>query len=417
MTAEDRDKIQFLINKGARILDPGSVDIGEDVNPDRISGDRVTIYPGCRIYGNNTMIMEGATIGFEGPVTIVNCHLGPGVELRGGFFRQSLFLDRVMVGSGAQIRKSCILEEEASCAHNVGLKQTILFPFVTLGSLINFCDCLMSGGTGRGYHSEVGSSYIHFNFTPNQDKATPSLIGDVPRGVMINQPPIFLGGQGGLMGPSRIGFGSVIAAGTIFRRDSMEGGKLLLGGVIRRKELPLYPGLYRKVKQKTIHNINYIANLIALKDWYHHLRPIFYSGGALHQELLQAGIGILDQAIEERVHRLTVFAEKMLVSAEIYSRNMKSETISEVILRKKQLFSARHQIEELLLSARQREFNKESRDNFLTEVEQIHRLNGGRYIEKIKNLPPGCVEKGTEWLQGVVDEVTGEVLEIIPAFI
>ena len=82
----------------------------------------------------------------------------------------------------------------------------------------------MSGGTDGKNHSEVGSSYIHFNYTPNQDKATPSLIGDVPAGVMLNQPPIFLGGQGGLVGPVRIGHGTVIAAGTIYRKDCPEGG-------------------------------------------------------------------------------------------------------------------------------------------------------------------------------------------------
>jgi UDP-N-acetylglucosamine/UDP-N-acetylgalactosamine diphosphorylase len=42
------------------------------------------------------------------------------------------------MGLGAQVREACILEEQASAAHCVGLKQTILFPFVTLGSLINF---------------------------------------------------------------------------------------------------------------------------------------------------------------------------------------------------------------------------------------------------------------------------------------
>lgn len=53
----------------------------------------------------------------------------------------------------------------------------------------------MAGGTSRKDHSEVGSSYIHFNYTPDGDKTTPSLICDVPRGVMLNQPPIFLGRQ------------------------------------------------------------------------------------------------------------------------------------------------------------------------------------------------------------------------------
>ena len=36
-------------------------------------------------------------------------------------------------------------------------------------------------------HTEVGSRFIHFNFTPrgqSGDKATPSLIGDVARGVL-----------------------------------------------------------------------------------------------------------------------------------------------------------------------------------------------------------------------------------------
>jgi len=108
--------------------------------------------------------------------------IGPGVELKGGYCRSSLFLDGAAVGSGAQVREGCILEEGARGGHCVGLKQTILFPFVTLGSLVNFCDCLMAGGTGKKDHSEVGSSYIHFNYTPEQDKANPSLIGDVPQG-------------------------------------------------------------------------------------------------------------------------------------------------------------------------------------------------------------------------------------------
>ncbi len=99
--------------------------------------------------------------------------------------------------------------------------------FVTLGSLVNFCDCLMAGGTSRKDHSEVGSSYIHFNFTPDGDKATASLFGDVPRGVMLDRPPIFLGGQGGTVGPVSLGYGTVVAAGSILRHDVLKDGKLV----------------------------------------------------------------------------------------------------------------------------------------------------------------------------------------------
>ena len=164
------------------------------------------------------------------------------------------------MGSAAHVRPGTLLEEEAGGAHAVGLKQTIFLSFVTAGSLINFCDGLMAGGTSRKNHSEIGSSYIHFNFTPHQDKATPSLIGDVPRGVMLDQPPIFLGGQGGLVGPVRIAYGTVIPAGTICRQDilrrrglfaapeALESGAHFCGGRLPRHQpdRDQQPDLHRK---------------------------------------------------------------------------------------------------------------------------------------------------------------------------
>ncbi len=209
--------VERLLARGVRMPNPFSVDVGEEVDPERISTNGVVLYTGTKISGAKTLISSGAKLGCEAPVTVADCRLGRGVELKGGFFKSSVFLDQANMGSGAQVREGCLLEEEANGSHTVGLKQTILFPFVTLGSLINFCDAFLAGGTSRKDHSEVGSSYIHFNYTPNQDKATASLLGDVPRGVMLREPPIFLGGQGGLVGPARIGFGTVIAAGSVWR--------------------------------------------------------------------------------------------------------------------------------------------------------------------------------------------------------
>lgn len=187
-----------LIQKGVTILLPDSVFISDDIDPDRISGNGVIIHPNCRITGKNSLIMAHTVIGKEAPVTLDNCQVGPSCSLNGGYFQNTVFTGQNVFGACAHVRKGTILEEESCAAHSVGLKQTILFPFVTLGSQINFCDCLMSGGTSRKDHSEVGSSFIHFNFTPNQDKATASLIGNVHQGVFLDQPPIFLGGQGGL---------------------------------------------------------------------------------------------------------------------------------------------------------------------------------------------------------------------------
>ncbi|MDP2268442.1 MAG: UDP-N-acetylglucosamine pyrophosphorylase, partial [Deltaproteobacteria bacterium] len=148
-------KVIEIIAKGARIAAPYSVEIGEEVSIDRISGQEVVFYSGTKIYGSRTLISAGAKIGGEGPATVVDCQLGRQVELKGGFFQSSVFLDKASLSDGAHVREGTLLEEETKAGHTVGLKQTILFPFVALGSLINFCDCLMAGGTGPNDHSEV----------------------------------------------------------------------------------------------------------------------------------------------------------------------------------------------------------------------------------------------------------------------
>jgi bifunctional UDP-N-acetylglucosamine pyrophosphorylase / glucosamine-1-phosphate N-acetyltransferase len=259
------DNINKLIQQGVTIPNPRSVTIGDEVDLGRIAEDGVTLYPGTRIFGASSFVGQGAQIGAEGPATIENCYIGQDVSLKGGYFSGAVFLRKAVCGLGSHVRQGTILEEEASIAHMVGLKQTILFPFVTLGSLINFCDCLMTGGTSRKNHSEVGSSYIHFNFTPNQDKATPSLLGDVPRGVMLNQSPIFLGGQGGLVGPCRIAYGTVLAAGTICRNDQLVEDHLVFGEKAHSGKIPYITGVYHGLKRILTNNILYIANLYALK--------------------------------------------------------------------------------------------------------------------------------------------------------
>ena len=221
-----------------------------------------------------------------------------------------------MCGKGAYSRK----RQAARIAS--ALKQTILFPFVTLGSLINFCDCLMAGGTSRKDHSEVGSSYIHFNFTPDGDKTTPSLIGDVPRGVMLNQPPIFLGGQGGMVGPVRMGYGNVVSANSVIRSDYLVENKLIIGKTHSAMMIDIKRHDYPNISRIIENNIVYIANLKALEEWYIHVRRPFLQ----HQEF--GGLifsGLLDKlalARKERLKRLKMLSEKARKSfRQGYGRN------------------------------------------------------------------------------------------------
>ena len=85
-------------------------------------------------------------VGSEGPATIVNSVIGEEAEVASGYVAGSVLLGKARIGSNGHVRPGTLLEEEASTAHAVGLKHTILMSFVTLGSLINCCDCLISGG-------------------------------------------------------------------------------------------------------------------------------------------------------------------------------------------------------------------------------------------------------------------------------
>jgi bifunctional UDP-N-acetylglucosamine pyrophosphorylase/glucosamine-1-phosphate N-acetyltransferase len=411
----NRSKVKQLIEKGVRICSPQTVTIGEEVSVDRISGDRVVVHSGCKIYGSSTSIMAGCEIGYEGPATIKNCQLGPYVKLKGGFFSQSTFLEKVALGSGAHIRDGCLLEEQVKGAHTVGLKQTILFPFVTLGSLVNFCDCLMAGGTSRNNHSEVGSSYIHFNYTPNQDKATPSLIGDVPQGIMLNQKPLFLGGQGGLVGPVRIGYGTAIAAGTIYRKDFPKGNGLLFAGSIVKRQQPLYPGFYPGLKRIIANNINYVASIIALRRWYIDARSLFFGTDPMEKVLHESALEKIETVVAERIKRLKELAYKMPRSLELCKEVMKEHALLRQQQLRREFFERWPRIEEFLTHSLDRKGDKEKRDKSLALIQKRIDEKGKDYLQVIKGAGNYGASVCTEWLQGLIDEINDEALSLIPS--
>jgi len=409
-----KKKIQALQRKGVRIPAPDSVEIGNEVPLERISGDGVVIHAGCKIYGSETLVLDGAKLGYEGPVTVENCCIGPDVQLKAGFFKEAVFLQKVIMGFGAHVREGCILEEESNAAHTVALKQTILFPFVTLGSLINFCDCLMAGGTSRRNHSEVGSSYIHFNYTPNQDKATPSLIGDVPRGVMLNQRPIFLGGQGGLVGPSRLAFGTLIAAGSIYRKDELIPDRLVFEGTPKAGRVPFHPGLYRTVKRTFLNNVEYISNLMALMQWYRNVRRQFISPD-FPQPLYDGLVRNLDRAIAERIGRLGDFCHKMEASAHIYRRVANPDPSSLLLTQKQELAERWPAIEDVLKRGAGRGGGSDLRDRFLERLQGSIDAAGRDYIAAVQSLSREQSSLGTAWLQGIAERIRDAVFAIVPS--
>ncbi|MHB8050167.1 MAG: UDP-N-acetylglucosamine pyrophosphorylase [Coriobacteriia bacterium] len=381
------EKVARLSEKGVLIPNPASVDIGDSVDIDRISGDGVVIHPGCRIHGGKTVISAGCVLGAEGPVTLDDCWLGPRVELKGGSFKRSVFLEKANMGLGAQVREACLLEEEANGAHCVGLKQTILLPFVTLGSLINFCDCLMAGGTSRKDHSEVGSSYIHFNYTPDGDKTTPSMFGDVPRGVMLDQQPIFLGGQGGAVGPVQVTYGTVVAAGSVLRHDVAEENQLVFASPPQSFVQERAPHAYRNLARVVRNNVVYLANLVALEQWYLHVRRPFFERQELGGLVFEGALETLAAAKDERTKRLVAMASKVPGSHE------SSDGLNACVGGLCELYTADEDLPD--------------GSDFLNLLRPQEAAARGNYLETVQGLSLEARTAGVEWLEQIVATLSG----------
>jgi len=285
----------------------------------------------------------------------------------------------------------------------VGLKQTILLSFVTLGSLINFCDCLMAGGTDRTNHSEVGSSYIHFNYTPDGDKCTPSLFGDVPRGVMLDQPPIFLGGQGGVTGPVRVSFGTVVAAGCILREDVLEDQRMVMVGPHRDAKRRYIPRMYGNLNRVVRNNVIYLANLVALELWYRSVRQPFFAKQEFGTLVFEGALELLAGAKEERIKRLKSMA------ARVPDRNRNIGELRENLDALGQLFVGD--------AARQAGASRDAGaagEAFLAGFGPAVAASTS-FVSAIKSLDPALTGRGVEWLQKTVDHLCESADALVPS--
>jgi UDP-N-acetylglucosamine/UDP-N-acetylgalactosamine diphosphorylase len=233
----------------------------------------------------------------------------------------------------------------------------------------------------------VGSSYIHFNFTPNQDKATASLIGEVPHGVMLNQKPIFLGGQGGMVGPVRLGYGIIAAAGTIVRKDELRPDRLLYGGASKAGNIEFRPGRSAGTARIIRNNFIYIGNLLALRQWYLRARALFVEG-RLQEALLAGLVEAVELGIAERIKRLKELGEKMAQAGD----DSLAGRWSAVVAVLQERFDGRG--------------DPRLREAYLAKMLQAIARTGKDYMNVVQALKPEDSGSGTAWLQGIVDETS-----------
>lgn len=300
----NQGRIAMLVNRGVEVWGHERNYIDVDVPIDNIEPGAV-LY-NCTLSGPETFIGRGSKIGESGHARVDDCQIGRDCSLGAGTYDGATLLDGVKVRGYAEIRPGTLLEEQVEAAHSVAFKNTILTATCVTGSLINFCDLFMSGGTSRSDHSEVGSGVIHFNFDPRGDKWG-SLLGDV-RGVLLRSAPVFIGGQAGLVGPAQVDFGAVVAAGSIVRRD-VPADCVHFDAAQARTVKGFDREIYTSVQRKFAATARLIGNLQALAAWYRVVRVP--SAEDYQKPLYESAQRQAERHVRERIKRLAKIIDKL----------------------------------------------------------------------------------------------------------
>jgi UDP-N-acetylglucosamine/UDP-N-acetylgalactosamine diphosphorylase len=170
------------------------------------------------------------------------------------------------------------------------------------------------------------------------------------------------------------------------------------------------------VARVVINNTNYIANLIALRHWYLGIRSQFFQGDAMSQMLFDGAIEKLDMAIQERIERFEALSQKMPESADKYRAIMKEGASEEILKQKKALYEGWPKIEGVFQRNIDEPGDPSTREPFVEALSKRITENGADYIAVIQGLDKALSNKGTSWLQGIVDRINEQVLELMPSF-
>ncbi len=300
----NRERVERLQRRGVDAWGPERVYVCEDVDLDRIETGAVIRQ--ATLSGASLSIAGGARIGVSGHAEVRDCQIGRDAELGAGLYEGATLLEGVRVRGSAEIRPGTLLEEQAEAAHCVAMKNTTFTACCVAGSVINFCDLFLSGGRSRRDHTEIGSGAVHFNFDPRGDKWG-SLIGGI-RGVLLRSDPVFVGGNCGLVGPVEVGFGAVIAAGSVIRKDAPSNA--LVAASAASVTRPKFDRrIYGSLKPRVLATAKLIGTLRALDAWYAKVR--LPSARGSERRLYESARRQIATQAEERIHRISKIVAKL----------------------------------------------------------------------------------------------------------
>ena len=133
-------------------------------------------------------------------------------------------------------------------------------------------------------------------------------------------------------------------------------------------------------------------------------------------EMLLAGLKEkLNWAISERINRLEGFCHKMKEDLAGQMNTRRNPTDS-AIKQGQELIAKWSQLKDLFDRFKAENGNEHCRDTFLETIRKGIMKSGLDYIAVIQQLAPSDGALATEWLQGIVDHIVKDALNIIPSF-
>jgi hypothetical protein len=380
----NRTRLSWLARNGVKVSGPERVYVSKEVPLDRISSGALLM--NATITGATTFIGARAQIGISGLARIHEAQIGSSVTLGAGSYEHCVLLHGSKVRGFAEFRPGTVLEEEAEAGHNVGLKNTVFTAGVVAGSLINFCDVLLSGGSSRNDHSEVGSGSVHFNFDPRGDKFG-SIMGDAT-GCLLRSRRIFVGGNSGVVAPVHLDFGAVVAAGSIVRKDVAE--NQMSTGDARSQNGDYDLDRYFNLSRKFYNTAKLVGNLHALRAWYQKVR--LPHSELENKPLYLAADGEFDRHIRHRVQELAKVIAKLETSLSKPWKNSKDRSFCQ---QHRMLLENNDRINSFLV----REEYGAAPVSLIADYENLR--NSRSHPDSVRLLTPEASQVASEFLHGI----------------
>jgi UDP-N-acetylglucosamine/UDP-N-acetylgalactosamine diphosphorylase len=219
-----------------------------------------------------------------------------------------------------------------------------------------------------------------------------------------------------MVGPARIGYGTVIAAGAVYRGDCPDGGILIGGNSEEAYEKYFHSGFYGNVQRRVLNNIIYLANLLALRQWYIHVRKPFFKNQEFGDGLFEGALEKLEMAVSERLKRFEALSQKMEQSIEIGKDVLQGQQKDIVLQQQSELLNNWTPLGQCFSEQNEMAIAEKERTSFIQAINDIVEKEDRGYTDAIQALDADIASIGVYWLQSIVDGILKRALNVIPSY-